>query len=223
MNEEKYKEEFKDFLIGKGFYQQIEMWYEGKTTNSLKYFNDHFPRFRAMIELLEKNKKIEPLFIAEMGSFYPYTSFYFHPSCIDLYDIIGIRYLTFDKGTEITLHNYNVCTDELYFMKQCYDLVILSEVLEHLPCNLFEVEKKIMNIIEDDGYLIVTYPLGGKNAKDYDKIIGSPLKSYGEHLREFTEETVNLFFQSLTKVDESYVNYPAYGYTKIILYQKVKL
>lgn len=218
MNEEEYKSKFERFLkedITDAWKEIDNTFYKDKPYKSLDYFHNHFPRFRAMIELLEKNN-VHPKFVAELGSFYPYTSLYFS-DFIALYDFIGTEY----QHDGIILFNYNINTIKDYFLSN-YDLIILSEVLEHLPVSIFALTERIAEVMDDNAYLIVTYPLGGTNAKDYDKIVGDPNVSYGEHLREFTEDTTELFFKDLKKVDESYVNYPAYGLIKIILYQKVK-
>lgn len=223
MNE--YQNQFKEFITGLGeFYMAIEKWYEGKPTNSMQYFLAHFPRFEAMIKTaLQEN--IKPKTICELGSFYPYTSYYFKtidPRVrIDCYDIV-LRELAekpkFYDINGIKFHDFNLCLDG--FPRKKYDLIILSEVMEHLPMNLFELEQKVIDIMADNGFLFVTYPMLNHNAQDYEKIVGNLSTSYGEHLREFNEETIKLFFNKLEKIIEVPINYPAYGYIKVVLYKK---
>ena len=86
--------------------------------------------------------------------------------------------------------------------------------------NLFDLERKIVGVLAPGGYLVATYPMHGHNAKDYDQLVGDPDKSYAEHLREFTEDTVPLFFRQLEKITQGDVVYPAYGHIRMVLYKR---
>lgn len=203
------------------FYHQMEIGVQTHWTDpsSLTYFFRFATRFQTIIETIERYE-IHPKHIADLGSFYPYASYWFKLKDkeveIDLYDIVGLDWniAPYDVNG-IKLRNFDLCHD--IFPDKTYDLIIISEVLEHLPCNLFDVEKKIMSIL--DGYLLVTYPLLGNNAKDYDKTYERK-GAVGEHLREFTEDTVKLFFKHLTVVEKGIYNFPGYGPTMVVLYKK---
>ena len=60
----------------------------------------------------------------------------------------------------------------------------------------------------------------GHNAQDYESNLGDPTIAHDEHVREFTAETVPLFFTNLTTVSEKDIDYPAYGWIKLKLYRK---
>lgn len=218
-----YTMDFGKFVSEKinDFYQQMEINVPAHWTDpsSLTYFFRFAKRFQTMINMLERHN-IKPKQIADLGSFYPYASYWFKiwdkEVTIDLFDIIGIEWNIAPYDVDgIKLYNFDLCRDT--FPDKKYDLVIISEVLEHLPCNLFEMEKKIMSIM--NGYLLVTYPLIGTNAKDYEKTYDRT-GSVGEHLREFTEETVKLFFKQLDVLEKGVFDFPGYGPTMVVLYRK---
>lgn len=211
------------------FTDALREWYEARGGNpdSMSYFRNHWPRFQAMIEMCVAAgiTPDEACTICEVGSFYPYTSYFWkHWDVgvkIDLFDIIprevpGAESYDVDG---VRLYDFNLCTEELPGKQ--YDLVILSEVLEHLPINLFLLCERITKMVRLGGYLLVTYPLGGRNAKDYHlDLPGYDLKRLQEpHLREFTRETTKLFFADLKLVGDKFIDYPAYGRMRVCLYR----
>lgn len=241
-----YEEVFDTFVKTKltQFYAAIGPFYAARnkdgSSDSLTYFHAHLDRFEAMINLIDINQGLHPSTmtnIAELGSFYPYVSYYFkrkNPLIhIDLYDIIMREHCSPESGVLCTnpntetynvdgvrLVNFNLCTDA--FPAVSYDLIFLSEVMEHLPTDLFHFEKRVIDILTPGGHLLVTYPLQGNNAKDYGFYLGGydHTKLNEGHIREFTDETTKLFFKDLTKVAEAIGHYKAYGKIKLVLYKK---
>jgi hypothetical protein len=236
IDKEVYNVMFQDFVRTKlsCFYHNIGPFYSARnkdgSPDSLTYFRAHFDRFWPMIEMCLRNnvdsRKMNR--IGELGSFYPYVSYFFkleNPKLkIDLYDIIIREHC--EPGTEpydvdnVRLIDFNLCSDDFGDAK--YDLLFLSEVMEHLPSNLFDIERKVIEIMKDGGYLLVTYPLHGKNAKDYGINLGQYdcSKLQEGHIREFTDDTTSLFFTSLEKVDSLVGKFKAYGKIKLILYRR---
>lgn len=228
-----YKEVFRSFVTDRlaDFHKGIGSFYleRGGNPDSLTYFENHWPRFEAMIRICLDNG-ITPdsvVQLCELGSFYPYTTLFYRENSpavlpIDLYDIITREV----AGAEpydvdgVRLIEFNLCTERL--PDKQYDLIILSEVMEHLPIDLFKFEKEVERLVKPGGHLVVTYPLGGKNAKDYYKEY--PERDFTrlqeDHVREFTRETVKLFFRHLQLVAEVELTYKAYGLITICLYRR---
>lgn len=227
-----YKEVFRSFVTDKlaDFYKGIGSFYQerGGNPDSLTYFENHWPRFEAMIRICLDNgitpDSVEQL--CEIGSFYPYTTLFFknnNPDTrIDLYDIITQEVADAQPYNVdgVRLIEFNLCIQSLPEVQ--YDLIILSEVMEHLPINLFKFEQEVQRLIKPGGHLVVTYPLGGKNAKQYGKEF--PERDFSrlqeDHVREFTPNTVKLFFNDLQPISQVDVNYRAYGLITICLYQR---
>jgi len=191
-------------------------WSNGKTDDCLSYYINHKPRFDKMLDIIKRNK-IKTDRVAELGSFLPYTAYQLETQFVDCYDILFIAFdiASFTKD-KFGFYGINLCKN----IPGSYDLKILSEVIEHLPCNLIELQDKITRSMDSGEHLLMTYPMHGFNAKEYDKDFGEHERFRHEHLREFTDITVMQFFTGLVKVDEDEIVYPAYGRIKIILYRK---
>lgn len=237
---EYYADDFARFVTTKlkAFHEGISPWCAARRSpwqkrhnvpvDSLTYFTAHWPRFEAMLKLcIDANVVINNQSqICELGSWYPYTSYYWKsriPLCkVDLFDIITreLEQVSDYDVDGVRLRGFNLCTDPLPDKE--YDLVIVSEVLEHLPCDIHTLCKNISGIVKPGGYLLVTYPLGGNNAQGY----GNAVEGYDqnhlveEHIREYTHETTKLFFNDLKLGASVDVQYPAYGLIKVCLYQR---
>jgi hypothetical protein len=229
MNEQEYQDKFRSFVLDKVRTHRINQGLPANpkdagyaalgTEDSLVYFYNHFPRFWAMIKLCEENGVL-PDKSCELGSFYPYTTLYFDGK-IDLYDIAPLIFPNANpyEICNVRMEGLNLCTDQIPADRK-YDLVILSEVMEHLPCNLYELCERVQSIVNSQGYLIATYPVQYRNnAEYYEQDLGDPGKSHDGHLREFTDETVDLFFTKIRRVAKIEVFYPAYGRIIIVMYQ----
>ena len=232
-----YKNDFISFVTSRliAFHDGISPWCAERRSpwqkrhnvhvDSLTYFLAHWPRFETMLDLCNE-ARIAPEQICELGSWYPYTSYYWKVAStfckIDLFDIITreVSEVSEYDVDGVRLFDFNLCTESL--PNKEYDMVIVSEVLEHLPCDQYLLCVAISQIVKPGGYLLVTYPLGGNNAKDY----GKEMKEYDAehlvegHIREYTHETTKLFFNDLTLVSSRDVTYPAYGLIKVCLYQR---
>lgn len=224
MNDEEYGIEFERFLREKipDFFNRME---EGCRKNfvdnsTITYFHRFIAKFRTMIDFVERNN-IRPKRIADLGSWYPYASYFFKlknpEAIIDLYDIIGLEWgIEPYEWNGIRLINFDLCSCD--FPDEKYDMIFLGDVLEHLPCNLFYLQKRIMSIMEPNGHLIVSYPCLGHNAQDYDKVY-EQTGLVEEHLREFTPETVGQFFTELKVLESAQHDFPGYGPTTVVLYE----
>lgn len=230
MTSDEYKKIFSEFILNKctQVYEALRPFYaeRGATDDSLSYFRNHFDRFEKMIEVIEKNC-LDISSISEVGSFYPYVSYYFNREYgikpIDLYDIIlnelGNPCEPYDVDG-VKLINYNVCLQKLSATNKKYDLVICSEIMEHLPINMFEFEKDLLSIINPNKYLLATFPLGGRNAQGYELNLNRNLNRLQEdHVREYTADTTNLFFTDLKLIESVVIKAKAYGRIRICLYQ----
>lgn len=233
MTSAQYKDKFSEFVTTrlKAFHDGISPWCAARSkapTDSLTYFTAHFPRFKTMLNLCQECcvATYSLSQICELGSWYPYTSYYWklvNPECkIDLYDIIvrEVPEVSEYDVDGVRLFDFNLCTEPL--PDKQYDMVIVSEVLEHLPCNIHALCENISKIVKPGGHLLVTYPLGGINAMNYqDALDGYDQDHLVEgHIREYTAETTKLFFTDLKRIGERDVTYPAYGLIKVCLYQR---
>lgn len=179
----------------------------------ISYFLGHEERFLLGLEFLNKNTAKENLKVWDLGTGFPFQSLWFHKKFhwnLLWSDLHPENKLEIDEEAKFSL--FNICLEE--FPKEEFDVIISTEVLEHLPCNLLKVKKKIKAALKQEGLWLVSFPLKGFNAQDYDKDLSLPFEEYSEaHLREFTEKSALQFLEdsSLEILEKDKVFCPAYG------------
>ena len=162
------------------------------------------PGYYRILEYIQCLKKVVKWGdrILELGAYMPVISDYFRQyyGCETIY--AGI-----ENETPETAHLFrkiNMCTDDF---GEGWDIVTATEVMEHLPCNLYRVRDKLIAAVRPSGYLLVTAPVAGIGRGDTkleDEIEGDWDKGF-EHIKEFrnVEEFKSLFEgRSLEIVDE---------------------
>jgi len=156
---------------------------------SERYYLGHLPRFVEGRNMIRKHVNLNATSkVLDCGSLVPYYS-------LSLYNdfkctVVCTSLEAIDWKVDDRLYHYrsNICTDE-YGVEE-WDLVIMTEVLEHLPCNLYKVRDKIVKSIKPNGYILFSFPTGKPTPikpkpYDYDYPELSKDRCY-EHLREFT-------------------------------------
>ena len=164
---------------------------------------------RVITKLIDKFNK-DFIKIADIGS-YPGTlafilrkiyasdqlkiSIYDHPNIINN----NLSYLNFCKNNQISQHSLDLKNFEN--LNDSYDILIMSEVLEHLPTNPYHVLKKISSRLSEEGFLFLTVPNNAKlknriklffgqsvfeNINSYFVDEDHPNNLYGYHWREYT-------------------------------------
>jgi len=196
-----------------------------------RYFEyDHYSRYLDAWRLLQLNlPDLENAQVLEAGSYFPYMSYPF----IDTYNwnvkvfCVNLKKLYFFKNKKCVIEYGNLCTDDLG--NSIYDLIIATEVLEHLPANIFRVVERIKRALKPNGYFLVSFPMGGYNAKDYEKDLIQIEDQYfperyrlgNPHLREYNNGTIESIVTGMKLLYEKRSTPIAYNYIIQRLYQKV--
>lgn len=171
----------------------------------IRWIKEGDPGYYRIVEYLQSLEKvIKPSDkILELGTNFPFISDYFNRKYGNDFSYGGLEDSVTDNP-EISKHfvRVNLCTAESYGTG---DIVSVTEVIEHLPCNLYTVKDKL--IIATKKYLFVTSPvaeIGRKDTKLEDELPGD-WNTYWGHIKEFkgVEELKSLFKSSeLEIVDE---------------------
>lgn len=172
------------------YFEKIKPFFEDS-----KYFDGHFPRFLKQFEMFEKflkDEKIETVLDAGTGT--PFTSYYFNvrDGAEVCFGMPGSR-ADISKDVRFMPINLN------YFpILPQFDVVICTECIEHLPCNVYNVRDYLFEHVRPGGYLLLSFPLGGMNAQDYEKEWPEKYDQVSNgHIREFTEQTADEFVKPL--------------------------
>jgi len=157
-----------------------------------KYTKAHWHRMRIGMEMMFKYIDVQPHFqVVELGSKLPYFTALFPEYFGIKVHLQSIETVPQEIGSFI-FEKVNMCLDD--FGENKWDIVITTEIWEHLVCNLYDVRDRVLKSIKPGGYWLTSFPLGGKNAGNYEKILKNNLNQlYHPHAREFTEKTAENF------------------------------
>jgi len=186
----------------KKYYDDINKGYQ----NIPDYYRGHIDRFHRAIRLLESNIVLkDDFYIHEAGAIFPFISLALTYKIGVYAEVSSIQNKPFRLTDNVYLRYSSLCYDDLG--KELYDLIITTEVFEHLSCNLLIVRDKVVDSVKRGGYWFVSFPMGERNVsmsnynKDWsnDKVTGKVgFKDYVErHLREFNAETTKQFLDIL--------------------------
>ena len=188
MELDEYLKEIRDFAV---LHKKATDLY----VHDIGYFEGHLPRFIATIEIFKEHLDKEKIKIVhDLGTDVPYASLYFKRTqgaevncgCVDNQGDIEL---------EPGVHRFHYNLNTPFKLKQA-DLVICTECLEHLPSNLYRVRQVLCEAVLDQGFLFLSFPLIGTNAKDYHLDYPKDWRDWNgshEHIREFTVQTAHDF------------------------------
>lgn len=177
----------------------------------LGYWRGHSPRFRVLTEMMRANLEKAPVHtVLDAGTEFPFASLYMNA-------LTGAWVVCAGMGNGQPVGPFawatglNLCRrPEL--VRPVADLTICTEVLEHLPCNVYDVLDWLRASARS--YLLLSFPLGGQGARDYDKHWPQNYDVlHKKHLREFTPATAKDMLDRIgwPILDMRDSHQPAYG------------
>lgn len=189
----------------------------GRLDNSLRgYFDGHYPRFDFQIDLflaLAQEEKIKS--VLDIGTPLPFASGIssYHGckvkyGCIDTKDLASYLVAPFNENCESIQINLNYYPEGI----EPVDLVVCTEMLEHLPCNVVKARDWLADHAKK--YLFLSFPLKGQNAGNYEADFTNLDHNVCHgHIREFTRQTAEEFMKPLDFeiVSEQEIFTTAYG------------
>jgi 2-polyprenyl-3-methyl-5-hydroxy-6-metoxy-1,4-benzoquinol methylase len=159
------------------------------------YIDIHSYRYQKLFESIEKlNLPIDSK-ILDIGCYPTYLSDWLKEQKFDVYGISSEHEKIKDPKVSIL----NIETENFPFEKNFFDLVICTEVIEHISYSPSNLLKKINHILKPNGHFILTTPnvsrLQNVLSLLFDKNIYFPLYQmdqdiYFRHQREYTKQEI---------------------------------
>lgn len=215
------------------FDPRIDHWQEEPKTveEVLAYVEHNIERFVAVIKWLKPEMPKKAKKLLEAGSWFPFVGYYFWAAneglevqscCIDA------KNWSSEEGN-LFHRQRNLCTrwyqEQLAKMK--LDVLICTETLEHLPCNLVPVVQAFEQALKKGGKLLLSVPQGGKAWKaDIAKEIDTtyPTDRYNEHVRVFVDGELKRFVgrhcPGLKFLKQA--NVPGEPVTQMVMWEKIE-
>lgn len=185
----------------------------------LQYFNYHKKRFIKMAQTVTQKCNPDEL-VLDIGSHYLHSSLLliflgFKVHSMDVEDFWNIEFVkqralnnNIIPIVENNLEKLNSCSDK----KDFYDIILFTEILEHITFNPINFWKKIFTILKNKGCIYITTPNSltlFNIVRTLKKIfllqsIGIDLNSifnnvtYGHHWKEYSSSELKKYFHTLS-------------------------
>lgn len=158
-----------------------------------QYFNGHWPRFEAQLEMFESHLGGESIrLVYDLGTGTPFTSYALH---LDHGAEVVCGMPTEHPGEilpGVRLADWNLCYRPP--ADRAADLVICTECLEHLPCPLPPMAEYLKSLVRPGGYLLLSFPFGSRRAS-WAQDFGDYDRTRDDHLREFDPQLAKQFLR----------------------------
>lgn len=130
------------------------------------------------------------------------------------YDVTAIdidpgRFQSFVATNDLQVQKCNIETERLPFPEQSFDLIVFTEVFEHLHINPLFTIKEIRRVLKPDGYVVFTTPnlyslkrigkfLLGRGIIDHPLVVFKQAEDLGHagHIREYTSKEIRDILES---------------------------
>ena len=116
------------------------------------YYQVHLVRFKYLLSKIALLKLPSSAKILDVGCYPPYIFNQLSP----LYQVFGIS-SPLEPFNHSRVKILNLESEPIDFPKNSFNLIIFSEIIEHLS-NPVSVLKKLLPLLKKDGYLVVTTP-----------------------------------------------------------------
>jgi 2-polyprenyl-3-methyl-5-hydroxy-6-metoxy-1,4-benzoquinol methylase len=192
-----------------------------KNESELAYFNFHQQRFERVFDFAENKFQHQSLNILDIGSHYLHTSCLLSELGNQVHGMDVREFWEKDfvqqraKKYQISpiIENNLSLLPSLKDTEEQYDLVLFTEILEHITFNPIALWESIYKVIKNGGYVYISTPNSFalpnflRNLKNLllFKSIGITVPdildkvTYGHHWKEFSTSEIKAYFSSLSE------------------------
>ena len=185
--------------------KQVAEFYEDfQSRGKYDYFYGDEKRKNLYIQLIGKSNKI-----LEVGCRSGNLTQFYHEGN----DVVGIdvdrnALIEFEKRLSLKSHWVDVDSEDLPFDSGSFDIVVFSEVMEHLRFPQ-KALAEISRVLRKDGRLIGSVPNAFRLRNRWKFLLGQPFESDPSHLRSYSDKTLK---EELNKVFEKIQTHPISGH-----------
>ncbi|TVR83694.1 MAG: class I SAM-dependent methyltransferase [Chitinophagaceae bacterium] len=177
---------------------------------AVNYYDQFLERFIEDIELVEKYSPKNG-HILDIGSAPFYTTYLLREKGfqIQAIDINPENYKPFINQTGLEVHKTNIETEKLPFEDSTFDVILFSEVFEHLRIDLINTMSEFKRVLKPGGILLLSTPnffeieklfnliFKGRTAPIYEEYKLLQEHGFMGHVREYTAKDVKIFMEKL--------------------------
>ena len=208
---------------------------EGGNIDDLVYFTYHKERYLRMALTLQGYQSNKELAVLNMGSHYLHVSLLFQllGYQVDSMDVGEFWNLEFVKARaekyklKAIIDNDFETLNSMNGIENKYDIILFTEILEHITFNPILFWKKIYILLNNGGLIYISTPNSmclANIVKSIARImsfrgIGIPVNvifntvTYGHHWKEYSSSEIKRYFKSMS--DDFLVKIKLYHYKKV--------
>jgi hypothetical protein len=182
------------------------------------YFLFNLRRFQLGRMLIYNNIKLNTEFkVLDLGTTMPFQSLFLNKEHNCYLECADIKNKNIQETEKISFSQLDICKEEL---KDEYDLLILENILEYLPCNLLELRERLMKNVYKNGYVLTSFEINKFNSLPLHGRIINPNLNYPK-TRQFSYLEANKFVRSLNLVplEKKILKHYQFSETLIVLSQ----
>ncbi len=127
-------------------------------TNALEYAQTHEYRFAFLRQQIEALSLTPGAKVLDVGCYPPSIFNFLHEKGFDVYGIASGHEQMSDEKIAVL----NIETEPFPWPTNSFELVVLTEVIEHLPHNPVTPLKEILRVLKPGGRLVITTPNAAK-------------------------------------------------------------
>lgn len=209
-----------------------------KKTRSLKgYFRGQESRYKNNYRLIKRELK-KTDFILDIGTNPPYfmatlKQIGHHIEGLDMNPDLDSELI---KERDLNISKCNIEVERFPYEDRSFDVIILSEVFEHLYVNPIHTMNEIRRVLKNNGKLILTTPNGYSVKRVANFILGRGLSEnpyrefdllnrlgYRGHIREYSLGEVNDFLKKTGFLIQKskYISFVHYGLKKSVILKDI--
>jgi len=173
-----------------------------KNQKELDYFDTHINRYHYLLSQIKQLKLKPQAKILDIGCYPPHLFTLLKTQGFDLFGLSSPHESLHLPQTKIS----NIETDPLPYSQNTFDLIIFTEVLEHLSVHPNQILCQFKTILKKDGYLLLTTPNVLRSQNLFSLIFGKniyfPLFQLNQnpnhrHQREYSQKELIGLFKTL--------------------------
>lgn len=161
------------------------------------YYQIHYYRINKLFEEIKNLQLPSGGKVLDIGCYPPYLSDWLKKQGFDVFGVSSDH----EKIQDPKVSTLNIETEDFPYKDNTFDLVVLTEVIEHLSNNPVKLLQKIKKILRPGGHLIITTPNAGRlqniislifNKNIYFPIYQMDQNIYFRHQREYVKPEMDL-------------------------------
>jgi SAM-dependent methyltransferase len=155
------------------------------------YYQIHVSRYKTLFCEIKSLGLPERSKVLDIGCFPPYLYNFLKKQNFDVYGICSPHEVLNQPKVSVL----NIDTDSLPYRDDQFDLVVMSEVMEHLTDNPVNIMSEVYRVLKPNGFFLLTTPNVLRTQNVISLIIGKNIYFSLDQLKNSSQKTGTIYFR----------------------------